>query len=138
PLVSHCPACGTPGDGPAVCSRCGHSLLDVRPGLVLGGRYRLGDLLGEGAAGRVHRGVDVVERKEVAIKLLLGSWGRSAEMAARFRREAVALVLLRHPSIVTLYDVDEVAGMPYLVLELLRGRRLDELVVGRPPPPVAL
>ncbi len=88
------------------------------------GPYELREQLGRGGMGVVHRAVDARTGQEVALKLLLAV----ADERARRRQllEARALTRLRHPSVVSLLDAGEDRGRPWLALELVRGRSLQE------------
>jgi serine/threonine protein kinase len=124
-IPRRCPVCGTTSGGASVCAGCGVLLVDERVGTTLEGKYRIESLLGQGAVGRVYRGVRLIDRLPVAIKFLLHEWVHDAEQRARFRREAEVLRQLRHPAVVELLEVGE-EQVPYLAMELLRGRMLSE------------
>ncbi|MGI8813983.1 MAG: protein kinase domain-containing protein, partial [Pseudonocardia sp.] len=98
----------------------------------IGERYRLTDPLGRGAMGTVWAGYDEVLHRPVAVKELRVPPGvPSGEMAAmreRMMREARTLGGLSHPNVITLFDVVDVAGDPYVVLELLPSRNLGEVI----------
>lgn len=113
------------------------------PEIVLDGKYRLEECLGEGATGVVYRALHLGLKKTFAVKLLkAGSpdeWIRSPSprpysqgegaSLARFRREAEALGQLRHPHVVDVTDfgIDAAAGgIPYLVMEHLEGITLAD------------
>lgn len=89
------------------------------------GRYRLKDLIGEGAMADVYRAHDPSIDRPLAIKILKDAYRRNAEYAARFLREARAAGGLSHPNIVTIFDVGEADGYPYIAMELLEGEPLD-------------
>ncbi|HEY4593895.1 MAG TPA: serine/threonine-protein kinase, partial [Thermoanaerobaculia bacterium] len=100
--------------------------------IVLDGKYRLDDRLGEGAAGVVYRATHLGLKRVCALKLLKPvKPGTALEPSAvsRFQREAEALGRLRHPHIVDVTDsgIDPGTGAPYLVMELLDGVPLAEL-----------
>jgi len=78
--------------------------------------------------GQVYRARDTSLGRAVAIKFLTESWLADATHRARFNREARLLASLNHPNIVTVYDVGEHEGTPYVVCELLRGRTLREVL----------
>jgi serine/threonine-protein kinase len=119
--------CGTTSGDASVCVGCGVLLVDERVGATLNGKYRIESLLGQGAVGRVYRGVRLTDRLPVAIKFLLHEWVHDVEQRARFRQEAEVLRRLRHPAVVELLDVGE-EQVPYLAMELLRGRMLSEVM----------
>jgi eukaryotic-like serine/threonine-protein kinase len=76
---------------------------DVRIGAVLGNRYRITELLGEGGMGMVYRGERLQLGKPVAIKFLHTPYSRSAKFVARFEREARAMSKLSHPHLVSIH-----------------------------------
>jgi serine/threonine-protein kinase len=89
------------------------------------GRYELRERIGEGAMAEVWRAHDPGIDRVLAIKLLKPEFRRNPEYAARFLREARAAGALAHPNIVTIYDVGEADGHPYIAMELLDGASLD-------------
>jgi serine/threonine protein kinase len=105
---------------------------DLRPGALLAGRYRLGECVGTGGFAAVFRADDERLHRQVAVKVLdvLG-WAREDqidECLARFRSEARAAARIEHPSVVTIHDMGvlEPEGVPYIVMELLRGHDLEQ------------
>ncbi len=87
--------------------------------------YRIVGRIGSGGMGEVWRAIDERLGRDVAIKVL----GRRAtpERAQRMMREAQAASALNHPSIVTVHDVGDHEGHPYLVMELVDGKRFTDL-----------
>jgi serine/threonine-protein kinase len=91
------------------------------------GRYQILSQLGHGAMGSVYRAHDPTMDRTVAIKTILAvalSGPLAQEYRERFIREARAAGRLSHPGIVTVYDVSEQDGTPYLVMEFISGRSL--------------
>ena len=91
------------------------------------GRYEIISELGHGAMGSVYRAHDPTMDRTVAIKTILAaalSGPLAQEYRERFIREARAAGRLSHPGIVTVYDVSEQDGTPYLVMEFVSGRSL--------------
>ncbi len=86
------------------------------------GVYEIISPLGAGGMGEVYRARDTKLGREVAIKVLPESFVQDAERLARFEREAKLLASLNHPGIATLYGLEEDAGRPFLVMELVVGR----------------
>jgi serine/threonine protein kinase len=98
----------------------------------IAGRYRLTETLGSGAMGTVWAGYDEVLHRAVAIKELRVPPGvpesEMVTMRERMMREARTLGGLSHPNVITLYDVVDVGGDPYVVMELLPSRNLSEVI----------
>ena len=91
-------------------------------------RYRVEALIGEGAMADVYKAFDPGIHRTLAIKILKPEFRQNREYASRFLREAKAAGALNHPSIVTIYDVGQVDGYPYIAMELIDGRPLNEVV----------
>jgi eukaryotic-like serine/threonine-protein kinase len=107
------------------------------PGRI--GRYQIVDVLGKGAMGTVYRGRDESLDREVAVKVMsLGQADEDARM--RFVREGKAAARLQHPNIVTIYELGDHEGQPFMALELLEGTDLQRAIQGgmRPDPKFTL
>ncbi|MFF7364441.1 protein kinase [Streptomyces sp. NPDC008125] len=89
---------------------------------VVGGRYRLDELLGSGGAAHVHRGFDLRLRRRVAVKVFRQDAGVDFEES--LHNEAVMLARLDHPGLVTAYDTGRHDGRPFLVMRLVEGDNL--------------
>ena len=98
------------------------------------GPYEIVAPIGAGGMGEVYRAKDTRLDRTVAIKVLPASLSSQPESLERFRREARAASALNHPNICALYDIGEDAGQPFLVLELLEGRNLQNRLVTGPLP----
>lgn len=92
------------------------------------GRYEIRERIGQGAMAEVYRAYDPGIGRDLAIKLLKGEFRENAQYAGRFLREAKAAGALSHPNIVTIYDVGEEGGYPYIAMELLEGEPLDAVL----------
>lgn len=92
------------------------------------GRYRLAAELGRGAMGTVYRAEDPLLERKIALKVLATEYRTTAQKdsQARFFREARAAGRLNHPNIVTIHDVGESDGTPYIAMEFLSGLNLKE------------
>ncbi len=101
-------------------------------GLLVAGRYRLADSIGSGGMGRVWRAHDEVLHRSVAIKELTAalyvSESEQAILLARTRAEARAAARISHTAVVTVHDVLEHDGRPWIVMELVEGRSLADAV----------
>jgi eukaryotic-like serine/threonine-protein kinase len=99
------------------------------PTPMVGGKYKLGRLLGEGGMGAVYEAEHTGLGVRVAVKLLNEMFTTDPAALARFRREARAAAAIRHPNIVEVTDTgtdDE--GVPFIVMELLEGESLSSLL----------
>jgi len=92
------------------------------------GNYEVLALLGAGGMGEVYRARDITLGRDVAIKVLPHEVASSPERIARLEREARLVAGLNHPSIVTLYSLDEFAGTRFLTMELVEGSNLADLI----------
>jgi len=99
--------------------------------LKIVGRYHIQARLGEGAMANVYRAYDPQIQRTLAIKVLKREYCRNPQFADRFLREARAAGALSHPNIVTIYDVGEIEGFPYIAMELLDGEPLDKVAARR-------
>jgi serine/threonine protein kinase/Tol biopolymer transport system component len=99
--------------------------LSLSPGQSLGA-YRILGPLGVGGMGEVYRATDTKLGRDVAIKVLPPEVGQDAERLARFRREAHLLATLNHPHVAAIHGLEDAAGTPFLVLELVGGEDLAE------------
>src|ERR1700680_4502574 len=95
------------------------------------GPYEIIAPIGKGGMGQVYQAPDTRLHPDVAIKVLPQAFATDAARE-RFQREARAASALNHPSICTIHDVGEVAGHPFLVMELLSGKTLREHIAGKP------
>jgi len=93
-------------------------------GHTLAKRFRLTGVLGEGAMATVYRGAQDAEPREVAVKVMHAELAIDPTFARRFRREARAAALLKHPSTVQIIDYGVDDKVAYIAMELLRGRDL--------------
>ncbi len=104
-----------------------------RPGDVIAGKYRLERELGRGAMGTVWSAVHTTLAQRVAIKLIAGEQSRSVEARQRFGVEAKAAARLRSRHVVQVYDDGETPeGAPYIVMEFLEGKTLEERLAEQP------
>lgn len=110
--------------------------VELAPGHVLAGRYRLGRRIGAGGMGAVYEAEHLELGRAVAVKVLLPEFSANAAMAARFMREARAAAQIGHPGIVQVFDLGSDGPMPFLVMEKLEGEELGARIGRASPLPV--
>ncbi len=108
---------------------------DLGVGHVVADRYRIVGKLGTGGIGIVYRAAQLPLERPVAVKVLHDDLLSLEELRARFEREARVLSALTHPHVVSISDYGIDGDRPFLVMELLEGRTLEEVVRGDPMEP---
>ena len=108
-----------------------------RTGQVVGDKYRLVRLLGEGGMGAVYEAQHTLIGRRCAVKFLHAEYARQPEVVTRFVREAQAASSIGHRGIIDIYDVGRTPdGAPYLVMEFLEGVSLGKRIEQAGPLPV--
>jgi eukaryotic-like serine/threonine-protein kinase len=138
-----CDACGHANiDGARFCANCG-GLMPVEPekgqdamiGQLIGGRYRIKGVLGEGGMGIVYTGEQQMGStvRKVAIKTLHQHLSKDPSVLARFHRECGTVAQLEHPNTIKFYDFGATAdGTLYIAMEFVAGRSLSDVVLDGP------
>jgi serine/threonine protein kinase len=100
------------------------------------GRYRVLGVVGSGGMGVVFRAEDPTLERVVALKAMLPAMAASETARQRFLREAKSAAALQHDHVVTIYEVGEDRGVPFLAMPFLEGEPLDTRLtrIGRPLP----
>ena len=139
-----CPDCGAKNLPHAeVCASCDADLtvdadaFEVDPliGRVLGGKYELGDIIGEGSMGCVYAAHQTDLDREVAIKVLHAHVAADPKVAKRFHREARTASRLSHPNSLQVFDFgkEDDGKLLYLAMELLDGPDLLDVITDESP-----
>src|SRR5438309_11882023 len=100
------------------------------------GRYEILQEIGRGAMGVVFKGRDPLIGRAVAVKTITSAVAESADLLERFYREARAAGGLQHPNIVTIYELAESGGAPFIAMEYLEGKSLEKIVARKPALPL--
>lgn len=107
--------------------------MTLEPGQAIA-HYRLVEKIGEGGMGIIWKALDTKLNRHVALKMLPPDLTSDQERLLRFKREAQAAAALDHPGIAVIYEVGDLADSPYIAMQLLEGRTLQEVMGGRPLP----
>ena len=117
--LRRCPADGAPLE---------HTAEEPLFGVLLGGRYLIQSVIGEGGMGRVYFATDETGTGRYAIKVLYGELAAVPRQVERFAREAARALGFDHPNLVRMLDVGSAACGPYAVMEHVAGRSLTRLL----------
>jgi serine/threonine-protein kinase len=101
------------------------------------GRYEIIEMVGRGGMGVLYRARDPMLERDVALKMMLVDFTMDTSARERFQREAKAVARLQHRNVVTIHELGEHEGAPYIVMEFLSGADLENLLVGEKPMPLA-
>jgi serine/threonine-protein kinase len=113
--------------------------VELTPGTILLGKYRVDEILGTGGMGRVVRASHQYLAQSVAIKILLPQMAESPSTVARFLREAQATVKLKNEHVARVIDVGTMPdGTPFMVIEYLEGNDLNQILRHHGPQPPAV
>jgi Tol biopolymer transport system component len=98
------------------------------------GPYEIESPIGAGGMGEVYRAVDTRLGRDVALKIMPGSFSSDSDRLRRFEQEARAVAALNHPNILAVFDIGQHDGSPFLVSELLEGESLRSVLDRGPLP----
>jgi len=95
------------------------------------GKYDVLEMVGRGGMGTVFKAIDTMLGRLVAIKMMSGGFADDPVLLKRFYREAQSTASLTHPNIVTVYDMGDQDGVPYLVMQFIEGESLHAIIKSR-------
>ena len=101
------------------------------------GRYEIIRELGRGAMGVVFKARDPLIGRVVALKTITAGVAQDPDLLQRFYREAQAAGSLQHPNVVTIYEMGEEGGTPFIAMEWIEGDSLEQIISQRHPLPLA-
>jgi tetratricopeptide (TPR) repeat protein/predicted Ser/Thr protein kinase len=97
------------------------------------GKYQVHKVLGHGGMGTVYEALDPALQRKLAVKTMIPGLADAPELRLRFLREAQAAGGLRHRNIVTVYDLGEDKGRPYIAMEYIDGTDLEKIIQNKEP-----
>ncbi len=129
------PASGRPGTSPAP-SQGGAAVLGggavlLETGSVLGGRYEILEILGQGGMGAVYKVADREVDRIVALKVIRPEMASNPEILARFKQELLLSSQVTHRNVIRIYDLGEAQGVRFITMEYVEGETLQRIVKQR-------
>ncbi|MDH3530751.1 MAG: protein kinase, partial [Acidobacteriota bacterium] len=101
--------------------------MKLKPGTSIS-HYKILSEIGKGGMGTVYLAQDTKLERKVAIKFLSQEWAKDKDKLKRFQQEAKAASALNHPNILTIYEIDEADGMPYISSEYINGTDVSTFI----------
>ena len=95
------------------------------------GKYEILEVLGRGGMGVVYKAYDPILDREIALKTMTADGLKDPVLKERFYREARAAGRLRHPNIVTIYELGEENNVPYIAMEYIHGLDIHAVIKGK-------
>jgi serine/threonine protein kinase len=114
---------GTNGYGP--------SSIFLQPGTLLGSRYEILEILGEGGMGAVYKAADREVDRVVALKVIRPQLASNPEILARFKQELLLSSQVTHRNVIRIYDLGEAQGIKFITMEFVQGENLHQMLKQR-------
>ena len=100
----------------------------LQPGAVLGQRYEIQQILGEGGMGAVYKARDLELNRMVALKVIRPELAGSQAIIDRFKQELLLATQVTHKNVIRIYDLSEAEGMKFITMEYVEGEDLRGLM----------
>ena len=112
----------------------------LQPGDLIGGRYEILQLLGEGGMGAVYKALDREVERTVALKLIRPELASNPAILARFKQELLTAHQVTHKNVIRIYDLAEADGVKFITMEFVEGSDLRRILIdnGKLPPSRAI
>jgi eukaryotic-like serine/threonine-protein kinase len=104
------------------------SVAPLKPGSLLGNRYEIVDILGEGGMGAVYKARDRELDRQVALKVIRPELAGRPEILQRFKQELILARKITHRNVIRIYDLGEASGIKFITMEFIEGRDLKSLL----------
>ncbi len=101
----------------------------LAPGTILGTRYEIIQLLGQGGMGAVYKATDRELKRFVALKVIRPELAARPEILERFKQELILARQVTHKNVIRIFDLGEADGIKYITMEYIEGQDLKSLVV---------
>ena len=103
----------------------------LETGAVLGGRYEILALLGQGGMGAVYRAADREVQRTVALKVIRPEMASDPEILARFKQELLLSSQVTHRNVIRIYDIGEAQGLKFITMQFVEGENLHQILKKR-------
>jgi len=104
------------------------SLNALQPGRVLGNRYEILQLLGEGGMGAVYKARDIEVDRFVAVKVIRPDLASRPDILARFKQELILARQVTHKNVIRIFDLGEAEGLKFITMDFIEGRDLKAIL----------
>jgi len=113
---------------------------ELQPGDLIGARYEILSLLGEGGMGAVYKALDREVERTVALKLIRPELASNPAILARFKQELLTATQVTHKNVIRTYDIAEADGVKFITMEFVEGDNLRRILLdnGKLPPEKAV
>ena len=113
---------------PEAANRPAANAILLQIGIVLGSRYEILELLGEGGMGAVYKAADREVDRIVALKVIRPEMASNSEILARFKQELLLSSQVTHRNVIRIYDLGEAQGVKFITMEYLEGKNLHQIL----------
>ena len=117
---------------PPACARCSGIYIKeavLQPGDLIGARYEILALLGEGGMGSVYKALDREVERTVALKLIRPELASNPAILARFKQELLTAHQVTHKNVIRIYDMAEADGVKFITMEFVEGQDLRPILM---------
>ena len=104
------------------------SLHTLQPGRILGNRYEILQLLGEGGMGAVYKARDIAVDRFVAVKVIRPDLASRPDILARFKQELILARQVTHKNVIRIFDLGEAEGLKFITMDFIEGRDLKSIL----------
>ena len=101
----------------------------LQPGDLIGARYEILQLLGEGGMGAVYKALDREVERTVALKLIRPELASNPAILARFKQELLTAHQVTHKNVIRIYDIAEAEGVKFITMEFVEGQDLRHILI---------
>lgn len=105
-----------------------HPLAELATGALLGNRYQIVRLLGQGGMGAVYQAYDRELERQVGLKVIRGDMAANPEILKRFKQELILARQITHKNVIRIFDLGQVEGLKFITMEYIDGENLQSVL----------